>query len=223
MKINIDFRLLDVALELGALEDYLETIERQIDHIRKSEKLLLDAAIRKQNLNSDDPEWHEVHQSYDHRIEFLLPRFFRGPFLVSLYAVYETAVTEIARLIQKSQGQAIALGDIRGADFLDQAKKYYKHILHFELCDDNAAWQQIIMLSQIRNAIAHTNGRIEMLRKKARDRIRNWEKKKIGIESQWGYIIVDAAFVRKTFSSVQVSLLRLVDRYKQWDSSTKSA
>ena len=223
MKINIDFRLLDVALELSALEDYLETIERQIDHIRKSEKLLLDAAIRKQNLNADDPEWHEVLDPYEHRIEFLLPRFFRCPFLVSLYAVYETAVTEIARLIQKSQGQAIALSDIRGADFLDQAKKYYKHILHFELCDDNAEWQQIIMLSQIRNAIAHTNGRIEMLRKKARDRIRNWEKKKIGMKSQWGYIIVDAAFVRKMFSSVQVSLLRLVDRYKQWDSSTKSA
>ena len=159
MKINIDFRLLDISLELGALEDYLDTIERQIDHIRESDKLLLEAAIKEQNLKTDDPEWLEVHQNYEHRIDFLLPHFFRGPFLISLYAVYETAVTEIARLIQKRQSQAIALGEIRADDFLNQAKKYYKHILHFDLCDDNAAWQQIIMFSQIRNALAHTNGR----------------------------------------------------------------
>jgi len=78
------------------------------------------------------------------------------------------------------------------------------------------------MLSEIRNAIAHTNGRLDMLRDRTRNRILNWEKKKIGIESQWGYIIVDAAFLRKTFSSVQTSLLELVERYKQWDNSMKN-
>ena len=223
MNIDFDFRLLDVSLELYALEDFLETMEKQIDLISNIEKIKLEDAIRKHNLNPDGWDYVEAKQNYEDRIEFLLPRFFRGPFLVSLYAVYEAAVTEIAHLIQKRKGQAIALGDIRGNDFLDQAKKYYRHILQFELCDNNAAWQQIIMLSEIRNAIAHTNGRLEMLKKTSRDRILNWEKGKIGIESHRGYILVDRDFVRNIFSSVQTTLSKLVERYKQWDSSTKSA
>lgn len=56
-KINLDFRLLDVSLELHALEEYLETMEKQINHIAASEKLILEAAIRKQNITPDDPEW----------------------------------------------------------------------------------------------------------------------------------------------------------------------
>ncbi|RZB33605.1 MAG: hypothetical protein SRB2_03871 [Desulfobacteraceae bacterium Eth-SRB2] len=223
MKIDMDFRLLDVSLELHALEEYLETIEKQIDHIKESEKLIIDAAIRREGITPDDPEWHFEHQTYDHRMEFLLPRFFRGPFIVSLYAVYEAAVTEIARLIQKAQGQAISIDDLRGEDFLDRAKKYYKHILHFELCSDNSIWQQIMMLSEIRNAIAHTNGRLEMLRKRAKERIWDWEQRKIGIELQGGYIIVDAAFLQRTFSHVRISLEDLVNRYKRWDSSQKTA
>jgi hypothetical protein len=183
VKINVDFRLLDVALELQALEEYLETMEKQIDHIASSEKLILEAAIRKQNVTPDDPDWHFEHQNYDHRVEFLLPRFFRGPFLVSFYAVYEASVTEIARLLQKGQSRAISIDDLRGHDFLDRAKKYYKHILNFELCADHTAWQQIKMLSEIRNAIAHTNGRIEVLRGRAKEKILDWEKKRIGIDT----------------------------------------
>lgn len=221
VKINVDFRLLDVSLELSALKDYLETLEKQIEHIKKSEQEVLDATIRKLNITPDDPDWDFEHQTYDHRMEFLLPRFFRGPFLVSLYAVYESAVTEIARLIQKAQGQAISIDDLKGEDFLDRAKKYYKHILNFELCTDNSAWQQIKMLSEIRNAIAHTNGRIEMLRGKAKERIMDWEKRSIGIESQWGFIIIDATFLQRTFSRVQTSLEDLVERYKKWDNSQR--
>jgi hypothetical protein len=223
VKINVDFRLLDVSLELHALEEYLETMEKQIDHIAASEKLILEAAIRKQSITPDDPEWHFEHQDYDHRVEFLLPRFFRGPFLVSLYAVYEASVTEIARLLQKGQGRGVSIDDLRGDDFLDRAKKYYKHILNFQLCADISAWQQIKMLSEVRNAIAHTNGRIDMLREGAKKRILDWEKKRIGIDTNWGYIVVDRAFVERTYSKVQLSLEDLVQRYKQWDANRKTA
>jgi len=195
---EIDFRLVDVSMELYALEDHLELLEKHIEHTAESERLIRDDAIRKYNSTPNDPEWHEAHQNYDHKIDFLLPRFFRGPFLVSLYAVYESAVTEIARLIQKKQGQAISISDIKG-EFLNRAKKYYKHILRFEFCDDNTAWQYLTMLSILRNAFAHTNGRIEMLKDSAKQRIIDWEKKRIGLQTNEGYIIIDANLLKKIF------------------------
>jgi hypothetical protein len=222
--IEFDDRLLDVSLEIFALEDYLKLLEKQIDHVRNSERLILDAVRNAQDLSQDDPDpvLQQAEWNYHDRVESLLPRFFRGPFLVALYAVYESAVTGIARLIQVQQGQKISLNDIRGDDFLDRAKKYYKHILRFELCEDNTSWQHVTMLSELRNAIAHTNGRLEMLSGRAKARIRDWEKKHIGIETDSGYIIVDSAFVQKTFGLVRGSLQGLIERYKQWDSARSS-
>ena len=162
--IHIDFRLLDVSLEISALEDHLELIERQIDSLEKSEKIARDTFIKGQHFSPDDFEWDEAYRDYYHKVESLLPRLFRGPFIVSLYAVYESAITEVANLIQKTQQEHLCLDDIRGDDFLDRAKKYYKHVLDYELCKDNTTWQHITMLSELRNAIARTNGRLEMLR-----------------------------------------------------------
>ena len=217
MKIDFDFRLLDVSLELYALEEYLELIEQYIERAGNSERLNLAAAITKGNLTPDDPEWHKIHQNYEGRIEFLLPRILRSPFLVSLYAVYESAVTEIARLIQERKGLAISLDNSKGDNFLDRAKKYYKHDLGFELCKDNSAWQQINMLSELRNALAHANGRLKMLKEQSRKRILDWEKRGIGVHQDSGYIVVDAAFARKTFRLVRGSLDDLVARFKEWD------
>lgn len=217
-----DFRLLDVRLELLALEDFLAVIEKEMKSLKQSEESKLEATIEEENLSPDDPDWHEAHYACDEMVDFVLPRFFRGPFLVALYAVYEAAVTEIAGLIQAKKQQALSLDDIRGS-FLDRAKKYFKDILQFELCSDNTAWERIKMLSELRNAIAHTNGRVKLLPEKAQERVRAWERKGIGIGTTVDdYIIVSSTFLQKTFEIVRSSLEDLVERYKTWDDNYRS-
>lgn len=213
---QFDFRLLEVSGELYALEDHLRLIEGEIERIEKDERLRVDAYIKKEGLCPDDPEWHAALQEYDHHIDFLLPRFFRGPFLVALYAVYESAVTEIARLIQEKKGQKITINDLKG-DFLERAKKYYKHILEFDLYSEQKAWHRVKMLSELRNAFAHVNGRLEMLNKKSRETIQKWERQNLGISSYDGYVICEARTVEDIFDTVRASLDDLVARYKHWD------
>ena len=109
-------------------------------------------------------ESDNARQNYEWRIN-ALSLFFRGTFLVSLYAVYESVVIEIADLIRDKQSQQIKIDDLRGK-FLEKAKKYYKHILQFDLYSNEKAWQQIKMLSELRNAFAHANGRMDRLKPK---------------------------------------------------------
>jgi len=216
MKINFDFRLLDVSLELHALEDHYDLIEKQILHLSNAEKSALEEYRRKGNLTPEDDEWDIARQECDHKVEFLLPRFFWGPFIVSLYAVLETSVIEIARLIQETQGQEITINDLRG-DFLERAKKYYKHVLKFELPGDKIVWHNLDNLTQIRHAIAHANGRLDMLKNNAKKKIEALEKKNIGISSNYNYLLVDASFAKESLSAVRILLQGLVERYKEWD------
>lgn len=216
-----DVRLLEAKIEIFTLETHLELIEKQIERSQKKERLRLNTLIRRERLSPDDPEYHQAMTEYGEYIDILLPRFFRGPFLISLYSVYESVVTEIAQIMQKALSLGISLNDIRGS-FLERAKKYFKHILKFELCSDPDIWYKINMLSELRNAIAHVNGRIEMLKKDSRKKIVNWESKKIGITTYSGYIVCDANIVSEFYKSVRVELEDLVLRYKEWDDNKKN-
>ena len=216
MKINIDFRLIDVSMELHALADHYDLIEKQISLLSQAERKALDEYREKEKLTPDDGEWDLARQECDHKVEVLLPRFFWGPFVVSLYAVLETSITEIARLIQQTQKQEIAMDDLRG-DFLERTKKYYKHILKFELPGDKNAWERVDNLVQVRHAIGHANGRLDMLKEKAKVRIAALEKRKVGISSYYNYLLVDSSFAKTSLSTVRSLLDDLVARYKAWD------
>ena len=221
MKIKVDFRLLDVSMELHALEDYCELIEKQLAHLTHAEQEALSEYRQKENLTPEDPEWDFARQECDRKVEFLLPRFFWGSFIVSLYAVYETSVIEIARLLQKGQKQEIGINDLR-SEFLERAKKYYKSILKFELCRDTETWQRINMLSVLRHSLAHANGRVDMMNKKTKRKIKTWEKQNVGINVDFDYLIIDSRFAKETFEKVSASLRDLVERYKEWDTKAKS-
>ncbi len=212
---KIDSRLLDASIELDALEEHLQLIESQMAQIRETARNKTETYIRKEGLCPDDPEWQSAWQYYDYRIDSL-PIFFRGTFLVVLYAAYESIVNEIARLIQDKQSQKKKINDLKG-DFLERAKKYYKHILKFDLYSDEKVWQQVRMLSTLRNAFAHANGRLDMLTPKPRRIIQNWTKQKRGISTDYGYIICEANIVADIFGAVRSSLKDLIERYKDWN------
>jgi hypothetical protein len=74
------------------------------------------------------------------------------------------------------------------------------------------------MLSELRNAIAHCNGRFEMLNRESKNKIIDWEKQKIGIDIFNGYLVIKIDFAHDTFNIVQGSLEELMARYKNWHS-----
>lgn len=231
---HLDFRLSDAEAELEMLAEHLQLIENHIERIQKEERREFDRKVEEigktykcANLTAELIEERRVEEEiaskeYELRINDP-PLFLRGPFLVSLYAVYESVVTEIACLIRDKQSQQIKIDDLRG-NFLERAKKYYKHILHFDLYSNEKAWQQIKRLSDLRNAFAHANGRVDRLNRKSKEKIEKWNgQKKIGISiTIFGHVICEADIVADIFGVVRDSLKDLIKRYKHWDDQQNS-
>ena len=213
----IDFRLLEVSMELNTLQEHLTLIEEQIKKSQEDAKRKLEADLEK--LPPDDRGEHQpFSEEYDYRVRFVLPRSFRNPFLVILFAVYESVVTEIAGLIQEKIGQQISLKEING-DLLERVKKYYKHILKFEPSRSNKSWQRLMLLSDLRNAIAHRNGRLDLVGQSTRKRILTNK----GIKEYHVFLIVNERFLRETFDLVKEELEDLVARYKEWDTEYRAS
>lgn len=215
MGIILDFRFLEVSMELSTLEKHLELIEAQIE--RGQEEAWSRREAKMMELEpGDEAEWSLIMQEYDYEVGFVLPRILRNPFLVSLFAVYESTVTEIAKAIQQQKGAGISIDDLKGG-FLKRSKNYYEHVLQFQLSLSNDNWQRLMLLSDLRNAIAHANGRVDRVSTRTIERIL----KSGGSKEELGFLVVEGTFLKETFAFVKDDLESLVERYKEWDTATR--
>ena len=145
----------------------------------------------------------------------------RDRFIISIYSVFETSITEIAKLIQQTQNQKISINDLRGY-FNERAEKYFDHILNFEYYRDTSFKIAIEILTEVRNAIVHANGRVEMLKEHNRQKLERWSKDNQGITFYNGYLFVEIDCARQIFNKVKLFLEDLVKRYKEWDNKQKT-
>lgn len=218
----IDFRLVEAKFGLSTLNEHLRLVEEQVVNVKESEKQKFEEEMKKYGLTPDDDEWGYHWDEYARKTYFVIPFVLRGSFLVSLYALYEMTVKEVASLIQNRKGQKISIDDIRGNDFLERAKKYYRYILlEFELCNNGQVWEKLRRLAELRHAVAHVTGRLEMVNKGKRRKIKRWIREDIGIEDHYGYIVLSESYLRDTFEAVKSSLDYLIERYKEFDNANK--
>ena len=211
-KVKFDLRFVEIFYELGALERYLDSLENQLPTIARQEEEKAYARLRNEKLKSDLAERDAILQELYNLTEEVLPRFFRGAILVTLWAIFESAVIVIANEIRDQQKLTLTINDLRG-DFLERAKKYFDLVLKFRLTSNNRNWDRIRMLKVLRNALAHANGRMDHIRSEIDVRnIKKWETNDIGLSIENGNLLFSEQFVRQILSVVYETLDDLTRR-----------
>ena len=104
---KIDFRFTEVFYELSALEQYMDSLESQLPDLIKSEEQKVYAGLREKGYENDDIERQIAQQDLYEFIENILPRYFFRQILVTLWAIFETAIIEIAKEIKDQEKQGI--------------------------------------------------------------------------------------------------------------------
>jgi len=210
---NFDLRFTELANELRMLGEALQYLENQIHLLQEQELIQRDARLLKYDQNDDERVIE--YQPYWEKTENIFPRFLRNPFLVTLWAVYESGVYELANYVSREKGIEIKLKDYEnGKTFLNKAKKYFDRELKLPLCTDDPMYQKLNKIMAFRHLIAHSNGQIELITNpKLKQKIENLAKEDtdniiIGRE----YIIFSKDFMQKSYENVKKSLNELMDR-----------
>lgn len=211
---KIDFRFIEINYELHALEQYMDSIESQLPHLIRIEEEKVYDDLREKGYENDEIERQIAQQQLDDFIDNVLPRYFFSQILVTLWAIFESAIVEIANEIKDHKKQGIYLNDING-DFLERTNKYFNHILKFPIKTRDSAWQHLRMFYILRNAIAHANGRMDNIKSK-RDvnKIKKWTKDNIGIDDLDGNLSFSPHFVKKLYSIVFNMINVLIERVR---------
>ncbi len=206
---KIDPVLLPIHTELDTLTIHSELIEEQVVQARTRAQEALDANIVEMKQfpeHYDESSWDLARLEYRSLVEVTYPRILRNPFLVSLFSLYESAVQQIAERIQEEEGVEKPMSKDGG--FLRNARRYYEEILDFKLSKSCEHWRRLVLLSDLRNAIAHTNGNVETIRPEKLVHLL----KQPGIHEEGGFIVVSKVFMKQTVKLVGEDLADLLAR-----------
>jgi hypothetical protein len=189
-----DTRFLDLFYELYALEELIAIFESQLtDLIGKEEEKLSNSFKKKETF--------EIFRFYT-LIQRTLPRYYWGQVLLTLWAIFESGLIEIAKEVKDQQNQIIKLNDIRG-NVLERSNKYFNHIVKTPINTKDESWRHLKMFCVLRNVLAHTNGRVEnLVNEKDINKIKIWAKDDIGVALTSGVLEFTSDFVKKTYSVV---------------------
>lgn len=206
-----DLRFVEFFHELYALKDYIDSIESQLPDLIRKEKEKAHEKLSKMNCQDDPFEYQAIEQETYELVEDVLPRYFRNPIIVTLWAIFESAIIEIAKEVKDQRNLPIVIKDING-DFLERTNKYFNHIIEIPLDTCGNSWQQLRKLYLLRNAIAHCNGRLENINSACdRKKIVQWESENIGISTMNGNVLCSPDFIRVSHKIVLEFLTNITE------------
>lgn len=210
VRLTIDFWALEIRSELSWLQSYLDILEEHLEALPSHPPAAVQADL-------NDPEEdirHPAQQAWEHLTEAIAPRLSRGAFVVTLYAAYESGVSELAESVRRRRVNApLGLADIAGRSFLDRSKKYFDRVLGIPLCPDPGHWSTLGELAQVRHMFAHANGRTSNLKKRSLGTLRSLEQRGEA-EQVANTIVILKPYPQRALAAVNGSLRDLIERTK---------
>lgn len=146
-------------MPLAALQTALDAIEEELSHARDQATVRLRARHKREGdeLHPDDRELDQY--ELEVTINQVLPRVFRGGFLLAMWSVLETVAKRMAEYVCGTRGLPTVQREFRHGNFLKSLNRVYTGlgIISFP---DQMDYEQLDQLRQIRNALIHYNGSV---------------------------------------------------------------
>lgn len=155
---------------LVGLETALNAVEEQLTHVRVQLDTRLKAKLKRygRSMHPDDVEMEKY--EFAKTVDEILPKVFRGGFVVSMWSVFEACVKDMAEYICRERGIPFGLQDLRAGDFLGQMEKFFEGALGLKAFPDRSIRKRLEELRGFRNALAHHDGSTSELPKSLRGR-----------------------------------------------------
>lgn len=159
MKIRCDFFRADVMSNLGTIQEYLLTMEKQLELLCETKGALLRAECESwEDLQAELP-------GFEMTFNQVFPRCLRYSFIVFLYSAVETELEALRReLIKRRKLSEVPVS--AKATPLERCKTFL--CTNFSLDFGSIpVWEKLLTLEKVRDCIAHTGGQIEVSRDRA--------------------------------------------------------
>jgi hypothetical protein len=217
LNLDLNFPGISFGYESWALESYLNVLEDQISHAQAQYRLRAEHGFETEKDSLDCHEYGARLSEIDEAADRQIPRFFRIGALVPIWGLFESFLTDFAIYVGKRENIGLAFRDIRAKNFRNQIEKYFEDVLRIQLPWSEQERERLGQLQELRNFIAHRNGRLMDLPAEKEKEIKTLVEKVAGVDVEDSTIVVSPAYISEAaelvFSLVGRFSQQLADRY----------
>ena len=141
----IDMRFVELRAEIRKTLEYLAFVEEQLESASKR-------AEDKLSHVADEDSCRIATQDFDCQLDHFAHRFVRGTYLITLWAVFESGIGEIAKLVGSEKSSKLSLRDINGRSPRERITKFFEKVLCYDIGIGDDAWRELELISSVRNA-----------------------------------------------------------------------
>ncbi len=212
--LSSDLRFLEVKGEFTDLRTLFDLIKAQlpvvIENHEKEIRKDIEEFGEEGSVQSDYQNMMETfHEEYK---SIYIPRYYYNPMIQILYAICEASIRDIAEYCRNKFKCKLKLDELSGG-FEKRSDRYFLKVLGmgflFKKADHS---QRFKVVYSLRNAIAHANGRLEMLISDNKKAVQKYAKSEDGVEIKEGCLIISEKFVDESIRLMEEAILDLIKR-----------
>lgn len=202
LNLDLSYPGISFGYESWALETYLTALEEHLSFAQDQYRLRAKRELAKRADDLHPDEYTQKLFAVDEAAETQIPRFFRIGALIPIWGLFESFVSDIAGWVGRREKVGLTIRDIRAQNFRAQTEKYFEGVLRIELPWSPAERERLGHLQELRNFIAHRNGRLEDLTAEKEREIKLLVSKVQGVTIESSTLLVSAVYVSQASALV---------------------
>jgi len=217
LNLDLSYPGISFGYESWALGSYLKVLDDQISHACDQYRLRAERELEKAKSKLELEEYWSKHSQIEDAAEKEIPRFFRIGALVPIWGLFESFLADFAFWVGKRENAKLSFRDVRAPHFRGQIEKYFEGVLQIELPWSVEEREKLAHLQELRNFVAHRNGRLMDLPPDKEREVKALVARVPGISVENSSLVVSAAYIdgaaKLVFDLVGRLNQKLADRY----------
>lgn len=148
---------------LAGLKTALEAVEEELTHACDQATVRLRAKHKREGESLHPEDRDQDLYELEVTVDQILPRVFRGGYILTLWSVFEVVVKRMAQYVFRERGLFSEQNEFKCGNFIKAMEKVYTHKLGIPAFPDAAQHKQLDLLRQLRNVLIHHNGSVVAL------------------------------------------------------------
>ena len=155
---KIDFRGAWLDFRFSELEGLVDFAERLLQEEASNLRTRIEQQVSTMSEAQRDEFFAEVNE-HCARIEGAFPSLLRRSLFLTIYAEIEAYLNAVCEKAKRAQELELSLHELAGRG-IQRAKLYLAKVASVPFPSDSPEWKKLTDYNQLRNALAHTEGRL---------------------------------------------------------------
>lgn len=195
--------------ESWALGTYLQVLDEHLSFAQDQYRLRSKRELEKQSQELLPEEMAQEASEIDEAAEMQIPRFFRIGALIPIWGLFESFASDIIGYTGRKEGVSLSFRDIRAPNLRKQVEKYFEGVLRINLPWSEDERARLGYLQELRNLVAHRNGRITDMTAEKRQEVVKLVSAVSGVEIDNGLLIVSSEYIQEAAALVFDTVAKL--------------